>query len=134
LDITFIGPPGLIVARAQPGLDGRTTQATFSTYVNPTPPRSIDLINELVITAEIARRGTNADLRELATRNFVGSYTVTSLVSRKGILLEGDFQSGPRKFVLIERGPDHILLLSAFPRNSSRMAIFDQLLATLVVR
>jgi hypothetical protein len=66
LDITFIGPPGLIVTRAQPGLDGRTTQAAFSTHVNPTPPRSIDLTNELVITAEIALMGTNRDHESLS--------------------------------------------------------------------
>jgi hypothetical protein len=131
LGITFLAPAGLVVTRAEPGAEGQTTQAIFNTYSNP---NGADLSRELSITASIVRKGTNDDLRAFAARGFPGSYTVIPLAGRNGIVLEGDFQSGPRKFVLIERGPDHVLVISAFPRNSSRIAIFDQLLATLVVR
>ena len=137
IGISFVGPAGLIVTPAQTAVDGQTTQAIFRTYTQRPPTANaspVDLSHELSMSARIARRGTNEDLRAVATRGLEGSYTVSVLAGRNWILVEGDFQSGPRKYVLIEHGPDHVLILDAFPRYSSRIAIFDQVLATLVVR
>ena len=132
--ISFIAPRGLLVVPAQPGVDGQTSQAIFRTYSEPPPGQPIDLGNELSIGAWIATRKTNEDLRALVARGFPGSYTITSLPGRDGLLLDGDGQAGPRRFAVIAHGPDHVLILSAYPPFSSRIALFDQLLATLEVR
>ena len=132
--IAFTAPAGLVVTHAQPGVDGRTTQAIFRT-AGLQPDRTVDLANELSISAYIASRATNEDLRAFVARGFAGSYAVSSFSGRNdAIVLDGDGQAGPRRYALIARDPGHVLIIDAFPRYSSRIGLFDQVLGTLEVR
>jgi hypothetical protein len=126
--ISFEAPSGLFFTKAEPAFDGQTTQAILTTYADVN--RVTDMRNELRLTARIATRGTNEDLRALAARGFPGYPPVMALPGG-GLLLDGSGQAGPRKFALFERGPRHVLILDAFPSDSRRIGIFDGVLASL---
>lgn len=133
--VTFRGPSGLHVQAARPGVGGRTTQAIFATYAGATDLQTrVDLTRELVITAYIANRLPNEDLRAWASRSTIGAINrITDLRGGTGILVEGSFNAGPRNYAFFARGPDHILVLDAFPAFSSKINIFDGVLASLEV-
>lgn len=113
--------------------DGTTSQATFTTY---DPARTqVDMSQELAITASLTKRLPNEDLRAFAARSTQGaSYTTTEYPRLGGIVIEGAFQSGRRKYVLVPRGAETVLMVDAFPTSSSRMSLFDSVLATLQVK
>lgn len=134
--LSFRAPAGLIVTSSELGVGGRTSQAVFATYRGATNPKTqVDIRRELVITAYVASRTPNEDLRAWVARNAEGSsYRITALPRANGILLEGLFQAGARKYALFERGPEGVLVVDAYPTFSSRIGLFDGLLASLEVR
>lgn len=134
--VSFRAPSGLFVVPAREGVAGRTTQAIFSTYRGPDDPNvRVDLRRHLVITAYVATRMTGEDLRAWAARNAPGAkYTVSELPGRDGIVLDGLFQTGQRRYALIPKSPTLVLVVDAFPTSSSRIGMFDGILASLEVR
>lgn len=135
--ISFRAPAGLHVTPARIGVGGRTTQAIFATYPGADDPtvRVAAPLQQLVVTAYLATRAPNEDLRAWAAENARNArYTVSDLPGRDGILLDGDFQAGPRKYLLIAKSPTQVLVVDAFPARSARIGIFNALLASLEVR
>jgi hypothetical protein len=135
--VSFTVPASLHAAPASRGVGGRTTQAIFSTFSRNFDPRTtkIDLTRELTITAYVASRGPNEDLRALVARSVHGApYTVRDLPRLRGIVVQGLFEAGPRAYALIPRDADHVLVVDAFPTYSSRFGLFESVLATLAVK
>lgn len=134
--ISFVAPAGLDIAPARAGVSGRTTQAIFTTYRQGFDPKvtRVDLTRELSISAYIADRPAGQDLRTFLATNAQGArYVVADLPRLGGIVATGLFQSGPRKYALIPRDAEHVLIVDAYPTFSSRIGLFDAVLATLVV-
>src|SRR5712691_3651709 len=135
--VSFAVPAALYVSAASPGVGGRTTQAIFSTFARNLDPKvtRVDLSRELTITAYVVSRAPGEDLRAFLARNVQGSpYVVADMPRLHGIVAQGLFQSGPRKYALVPRGPDHVLVVDAYPAFSSRIGLFDSVLATLAVK
>lgn len=134
--LSFRAPAGLAVTPARPGVGGRTTQAIYSTYRGADDPKvSVDLREHLVITAYVASRLPNEDLRMFAARNAgPAQYTTAALARFNGIVITGSFQTGPRTYALIPRSPDQVLVIDAFPTFSNRIGLFSGVLASLEVK
>jgi hypothetical protein len=74
-------------------------------------------------------------LSTFAARNAQGAdYHITELARLKGVRAKRAFQAGPRKYLVVPKTQDSVLILDAFPANSSRIDIFDSILATLELR
>lgn len=128
IGISFQAPPGLFFTKAEVTFDGETTEAVLSTYADVN--RVSDMRGELRVSARVARRGPEEELASLAARGLPG-YPIVKPLPGGGLLLEGSGQAGPRKFALFEHGSRHVLLLDAFPSDSRRIAMFDEILASL---
>lgn len=131
--ITFEAPPGLVVTPAMAMPDGTTTQALFTTY---DPARTgIDFSRELSISASVVKRAPNEDMRAFAARSAQGAaYSASDYPRLGGLVIEGTFQTGRRKYLLVPHGPDLVLIVDAFPTSSSRLSLFDSVLATLQMK
>jgi hypothetical protein len=93
------------------------------------------MTRELSISAYVADRPAGQDLRAFLAANAPGAkYVVTDLPRLGGILATGLFQAGPRKYALIPRDAGHVLIIDAYPTFSSRIGLFDSVLATLAVK
>ena len=133
--IAFQAPVGLYVTPAAAGAAGTTTQAIFSTYDRAKTAQQIDLTRELVVTASVVGRAPNEDLRAFAARNAQGvTYSVSDMPRLRGIVIEGTFQTGPRKYLLVSKSSETVLIVDAFPTYSSLVTIFDTVLATLQLK
>ncbi len=48
------------------------------------------------------------------------------MAGRPALLIQGDFQNGPRVYVIVLVDEERILVLGAFPTYSSRVPDFDR--------
>lgn len=132
--VSFQVPAQLFVTPATSVAGGTTTQAIFATY-DRSQTQVVDLSRELVITASVVARQPNEDLHAFAARNLQGSgYSVSDVPRLQGIIIDGTFQTGRRKYLLVPKTADAVLLMDASPTTSSRIGLFDVVLATLQVK
>ncbi len=133
--IAFQAPVWLYVTPAVAGAAGTTTQAIFSTYDRTKTAQQSDPTRELVVTASVVGRAPNEDLHAFAARNAQGAtYSVSDMARLRGIVIEGTFQTGPRKYLLVGKSSETVLIVDAVPTYSSLVTIFDTVLARLQLK
>ena len=135
LTVSFAAPRALLYAPAraiQPTDLLLTDTARLSSYALDAGPRDAnDLLVELFLAP---RRGE--DLAKIAATRFAATGTSqrsATVSGREALRLEGDFQSGRRVYVLVALDAERVLVLSALPRDSGRIADFERVLTTLAV-
>jgi hypothetical protein len=105
-----------------------TDTARLSSY--PLGSKPADMNGELLVELFLAPRKAQ-DLAAIANSLFSGSPANRSEMTiggRKALRVEGDFQNGPRVYVLVLVDQDRVLVVGEFPRQSRRSADFERLL------
>lgn len=98
-------------------------------------PRPSDLSRELLVEMFLVERRGD-DLRTIADRRF--SYLAIErrdvvVAGHPALRLDGEFQNGRRVYVLVQVDDQRVLVIGAFPSDSSRLGDFDRLLQYLVI-